>query len=398
MTTTGERPEVLGSRNTSCAKEWAALLECASPCRDRARLEALLHSLDWDVLLALADKHGVNGPLATSLHELLDSLVPPGIKAKVIERQRAQIFFCLRLTAELYRVLHAFGSEGIGALAIKGPTLALRAYGDPAMRSYGDLDLLVRQADMRRATELMTAAGYAAAVQLNDIDAGKIPGQYLFFKFFKPASRLLVELHNDRTLRYFPRRLPLEDFFSRQVRLSMDAQEVPALAIEDELVLICIHGAKHFWERLLWIADVAALVERQMDIDWKRVFESAKAVGAEIMVRASLRLAGELLKAQLPERVREQVMGDRAARELAEQSLKWLVPGSQAAPGILGRALFRLRMRGNWMSAPGYLLRLTFSPTEEDWSRGKRETQHPFFDAIRRPFRLARKHGRSSQP
>lgn len=337
----------------------------------------------------LAEKHGVNGLLSARLPELPDPLVPPGIKTRVMERQRAQIFFCLRLTAELYRVLHAFGAEGIGALAIKGPTLALRAYGDPAMRGYGDLDLLVRQTDMRRATELLTAAGYAAAVQGNDIDAGKIPGQYLFFK---PETRLLVELHNDRTLRYFPRRLPLEDFFSRQVRVSMDAKEVPALAIEDELVLICIHGAKHFWERLLWIADVAALVERQRDIDWKSVFESAKVVGAQTMVRASLRLAGELLRAPLPENVREPVMGDGAARELAGQSLKWLEPGSQAAPGIWDRALFRLRMRGDWVAAPGYLLRLTFSPTEEDWGTEQKGPARRALEAFRRPFRLARKY------
>jgi len=38
--------------------------------------------------------------------------------------------------------------------------------------------------------------------------------------------------------------------------------------MEDELVLICIHGAKHFWERLMWIADVAALISRQTAINW----------------------------------------------------------------------------------------------------------------------------------
>jgi len=55
----------------------------------------------------------------------------------------------------------------------------------------------------------MSAAGYEAAVPLSAIDGGKIPGQYLFFN---PQLKLIVELHNDLTLRYFPRRLPLEDF------------------------------------------------------------------------------------------------------------------------------------------------------------------------------------------
>ena len=48
------------------------------------------------------------------------------------------------------------------------------------MRRYGDLDLLVRQRDIRRARELMIGAGYESRVPLRAITAGKIPGQYLF--------------------------------------------------------------------------------------------------------------------------------------------------------------------------------------------------------------------------
>src|SRR5207245_11557345 len=192
-----------------------------------------------------------------------------------------------------------FSSTGCCALVVKGTVLAVQAYGDRAVRSYGDLDMLVRQREIRRATELMSAAGYVAAVSLSAIDAGKIPGQYLFSK---PDSKLIVELHNDRTLRYFPRRLPLEEFFARQIRVCVDGHDAPALSVEDELVLICIHGAKHFWERLMWIADVAALISRQTGIDWERVADSAKTVGAEPMLPTALRLASDLLQAHRPGR------------------------------------------------------------------------------------------------
>ncbi len=270
----------------SFKNEWSALLECASPAHNRQRLAGLLQSVDWARLFVLAEEHGVVGHLAAGVRGFEENLVPPEIRQALVDRQRAQIFFSLRLTAELFCILDRFTSAGIGALVVKGPALAVQAYGDPAMRSYGDLDLLVRQRDIRRATELMSAAGFTPAVPLSAIDAGKIPGQYLFSK---PDSRLIVELHNDCTLRYFPRRLPLEKFFARQIRVRLDAQEAPALAVEDELVLICIHGAKHLWERLMWIADVAALVSRQAGIDWERVADSAQAVGAERMLHTGLR-------------------------------------------------------------------------------------------------------------
>jgi hypothetical protein len=242
-----------------------------------------------------------------------------------------------------------------------------------------------------RATEAMLASGYQAAVSLSAIDAGRIPGQCLFSK---PDSNLIVELHNDYTLRYFPRRLPIEDFFGRQMRVPLDAYEVPTLAVEDQLVLICVHGAKHFWERLSWIADVAALVTRQTGIDWKRASESAKAVRAEHLLNTGLLLAADLLRAPLPEEISARVQSDAAAAKLVKKSLRWLPAAGWAPPGLFERAVFRLRMRGGLLAAPAYLLRLSFSPTEEDWQADDKISNNPFLDTLRRPFRLARKHRR----
>jgi len=378
----------------SFRSEWSALLECASPSHDLQRLASLLRSLDWTRLLLLAEEHGVNGHLAACLRDLDSHSVPAEIRQTLTDRQRAQNCFTLRLTAELFHILERFKSEGIGALVVKGPVLAMQAYGDPAMRSYGDLDLLVRQKDIRRATELMNDAGYAAAVPLTAIDAGKIPGQYLFSK---PDLRLIVELHNDFTMRYFPRRLPLEEFFVRQIRVPLDSEEAPALSVEDELVLICIHGAKHLWERLIWIADVAALISRQTNIDWKRVADSAGVAGAERMLHTGLRLTTDLLKVHLPDKVQAAAQADAPAARLVQQICKWLPAAGYAPPGLFERAAFRLRMRGGLIAAPAYLLRLSFSPTEEDWYEDGPKGGHRFLDAVRRPFRLARKYGRDSK-
>ena len=378
----------------SYKNEWSALLECASPSHDRHRLPGLLRSADWARLLVLAEAHGVAGHLTACLRSLDEDLVPAEIRQTLVDRRRAQIFFTLRLTAELFRILDRFSSEGIGALVVKGPVLAVQAYGDPAMRAYGDLDLLVRQRDIRRATELLSAAGFSPAVPLSAIDAGRIPGQYLFSK---PDSKLIVELHNDLTLRYFPRRLPIEEFFARQIRVRLDAREAPALSVEDELVLICIHGAKHFWERLLWIADVAALVSRQTGIDWQRVADSAQAVEAERMLHTGLRLASDLLKTRLPDKVLAVAQADAVSARLVERTLKWLPAAGSVPPGLLERAAYRLGMRGGLISGPAYLLRLSLSPTEEDWKNGAEEKRHRFLDALRRPFRLARKYGRDGK-
>jgi len=374
---------------TSFRREWSALLACASPFPDNHHVAELLRPVDWPRMLVLAEEHGVVGHLVAHLHTVDECQVPQEFRQRLLERHREQVFASLRMTAELFRVLEFFRARDIPALSIKGPVLAMRAYGDPSMRAYGDLDLLVRQRDIRRATEAMLAAGFEAAVPLAAIDAGRIPGQYLFSK---PDSKLLVELHNDLTLRYFPRPLPIEDFFARETRVRLDGQEAPALAVEHELVLICIHGAKHFWERLAWIADVAWLITRQTGIDWERVLQSAQAVRAEHLLNTGLRLASELLGAKLPEKIWQQVKSDAVAAKLVRRILGWLPAAGYAPPGLFERATFRLRMRGGVLTAPAYLLRLSLSPTEEDWQNASSVS---FLDVLRRPFRLARKYSRA---
>jgi putative nucleotidyltransferase-like protein len=148
---------------------------------------------------------------------------------------------------------------------------------------------------------------------------------------------------------------------------------------------------------LMWIADVAALVSRQTDIDWERVADSARALGAERMVHAGLRLASDLLKTQLPGKVQEPALADVVAARLAKQCCQWLPAAGNAPPGLFERAVFRLRMRGGLIAAPAYLLRLSFSPTEEDWKDDGEGSANKFVEVVRRSFRLARKYGRDSK-
>jgi hypothetical protein len=370
------------------------ILECASPVAGDPRFAGLARSANWSRVLLLAEEHGVIGHLANRLRELNQNLVPAAIRGKLLDRHRRQVFSTLRITAELFRLLELFAAKDIPALVVKGPVLAMQAYGDLSMRKYGDLDLLVRQADIRRATESLQATGYQAAVPLSAIDAGKIPGQYLFSK---SDANLLVELHNDFTLRYFPRRLPLDKFFERHILVGLDGHEAPALAVEDELVYICVHGATHFWGRLSWIADVAALVTRQADLDWQNARNTAKEVGAERMLDTGLRLASDLLHARLPDKVLVAVQGDVGAAKLAACAQEWLNPNSKTSPNLFERAAFRLRMPGSRIAAPAYLLRLSFSPTEDDWLDDGEIKHSRVLEALRRPFRLARKYGRGAK-
>jgi hypothetical protein len=368
------------------------LAECALPHPRAARLSELLHrSIDWPALLALAEQHGVLVLLIDRLKDLQHA-TPPEIRGTLREWQRRQTVSSLSVTAEMFRLLERLAALRIETLVTKGPALSVRCYGEAGMRQYGDLDLIVRDADMQRVTEAMTTFGYAPKVVLSAIQASKFPGEYAFHK----PTDLLVEFHTEKTFRYHPRQVPIESLFARSSDVTIDGRAVPALSIEDELVLICIHGAKHFWERLMWIVDVAALISKN-PVDWDLATLAAREVGAEKILRLGLRLATDVAGATLPEHVAAQVRADSSATRLTAQIVKRLAAADSRKMGVVERAAFRVKMRGGFWNGLAYLVRLSLSPTEEDWVAGT-ETQRSWLrDALGRPLRLARKHGRNSR-
>lgn len=365
-------------------------MECARPHPDAERLaERLRAPLDWSSLIAFAEDHCVLGLTAARLMNYSENAIPAENLVSLQVWRRRHALFTLNLTAEMFRLFDSFAAAGIEALVIKGPVLSARCYGDPGLRQYGDLDLIVRDKDILRSTELMINLGYEPSVPLAAIQAKKIPGEY---NFRQSRTKLLVEFHTELTFRYHPRPLPLEKLFNRHVLFKIDAHEIPALSAEDELILICIHGAKHFWEQLSYIADVAAYVSKQ-DLDWGRVKSAAEEVDGERMLYVGLLLAADILGAPLPKSVVAPARSDPSVARLVAQIRQWLPAAGTAPPGIFERAMFRMHMRGGIFSGPAYLFRLSFSPTEEDWVEGAENKRHWFLDALRRPFRLARKYG-----
>jgi hypothetical protein len=55
-----------------------------------------------------------------------------------------------------------------------------------------------------------------------------------------------------------------------------------------------------------------------------------------------------------------------------------------------------MRMRGEGLlSEAAYLLKLSLSPTEEDWKMATEGNKNRLLEAAARPFRLAKKYGKN---
>jgi hypothetical protein len=360
-----------------------------SPSRDRARLEALLSAgLNWDGLLLLGEEHGVQGMLARCLQEIGYARVPGDARQKMQSGIRAQQLLTLGLTAELFRVLGDFAKAGIEAIPVKGPLLSQLAYDDPAMRSFGDVDLLLPQRFIPPAIERMLAMGFAPDLPLGALRSGKVPGEYVF----RRAGRL-VELHTERTFRHYPRPMRIEEMIGRKRQVSLDGRPVPELCLEDELVFHCIHGSKDFWERLIWVSDVAALLTKYPEIDWKKACRAAEDVGAKRMLHVGVQLASTVLGVHLPGPISKEIQGDARSRSLSEEIRESLPYAGHRPQGLVKRARYRAQMSGGGVPGLSYLLRLSLVPSQDDWDQSGGERKGWFWEVVRRPLRLIRKYG-----
>jgi hypothetical protein len=386
----------MASSNDGSCPEKQLLVCCArtrihTPVADEiCRLLAL--PLDWDFLFAQAAENSVAPLLSRQLSAVAPDAVPSTEIARLKSLVRAGSVRSLVLSAELIRIVETFAAAGIEAFPYKGPVLAVQAYGDIALREFGDIDLVLRQSDMAAANRALAALGFAPQfppIFAPDAPSPLIPGEY---DYRDAERRLTVELHTEYTLRHFPAPPNLSDLAGRLARISISGHEIRTFCPEDTLVFLCVHGSKDFWERLLWVADLAALLDVNSQLDWDCVYSFADAVRARRMLHLGLALAFRVFGIQLPDSIRTRLGEDRVADLVASQIERRLLGRSVPPPG--SRAIFQYR-RSMVPSAFGglrYALRLATVPAAEDWHTVRLPRRLAPLYAALRPFRLLRKY------
>ncbi len=350
--------------------------------------------LDWDFVFTAAAENSITPLLILQLRATAADVLPAGVRERLRDAARAHVASSLFWTAELIKITEAFRAAGIQVIPYKGPVLAAQAYGDITLREYGDLDIVLRQRDMAKANERMASLGYRARfpwILSPGAAASLVPGEY---NYRDESGRLLVELHTEVTLRHFPVRLDLDDLAGRLAPVSLGGREIRTFGPEDGLLLLCVHGAKDFWERISWVADIAELVQAQ-PLDWDAVFRRAEFLRLGRMLRLGLTLAGELLDAPLPVEIAARVSGDRIAASMAFE-IEHRLLGRQVVPLGAGEVLrFRRRTVEGTMAGWRYFLRLATIPAEEDWLMVHLPRPLAPLYVVLRPLRLLRKYGQA---
>lgn len=304
--------------------ETALLLACA-----RTRIEDLdaerIRSLcgqqrDWPALLRSALANRMGPMLYRNLRECAaDAVVPPDVLARLKTAYGLQVSRNDRLEEATRAVLAAFENAGIEALLLRGALVGEVVYGDPVLRPYTDLDVLIRKNDLPRAKEQLKTLGYGPLPHA--LDDRYYERHHLHLEY-RHASGASVEIHWALDHPYSLFNIPCGDLLGAARPGTIAGGPARILAPEHLLLTLCIHFVKHAcglpallegpgsaqiligngW--LMHLCDVAETLRRfESALDWSAIARTTAAWNLGRAVDPSLRAAVLLLDAPVPAEV-----------------------------------------------------------------------------------------------
>lgn len=225
---------------------------------------------------------------------------PPAPLTEPLRRElaplhQASVLRGLGLLDETLRITDLLGRRGIRTLALKGPVLSKRYYGDFGARDAGDADLLVDEAAAPEADRLLREAGYRRTKPRETL-RGRRLRLYLEtqheFGYFAPAGATAVELHwrfadcRQISSETFP------DLWARAETLDAAGAQLRLLSPTDTFVQLAIHGYTDGWSRLKWIADLPRVLATIPETEIERIATAARAGPVGRILDLALVLAG----------------------------------------------------------------------------------------------------------
>ena len=355
-------------------------------------------ALDWSEILRLAEHHGVLPLAARNLIEHARGL-PAEVERTLRSAYDANLRSSLWLTGELARIMRHFERRQLRAVPYKGAVLAQALYGDLGLRSFSDLDFLISSADFERAKQALAEIGYRPAADLTPA-VERLWLRTGYERAFDGAvEKNLVELQWALLSHFYGVDLHLndlgvEDLMARAGRTVVGGCEVPCLAPEDSLLVLCLHAAKHLWTRLIWLADIAETLRSQSQaqtIDYPLAFARARALGIVRILGVSFWLVKSVLRAELPQPAEEMIAADPRVPALGAEFAARLARG--ASYDFESTEYFRLilKLRERRGDRWRYLWRLVWTPGVGDIAAVQLpEALFPLYRIVR-VSRLARK-------
>jgi glycosyltransferase involved in cell wall biosynthesis len=234
----------------------------------------------WDEELPLLLGHRLTG-LASAAASSEGVLLPEDVRAQLHASHLRTTARALAVESTAIDVLRTLEGRRIPYVVTKGPGIA-RAYPDPALRPYGDLDVLVAPERFNDALDAIVRTGFTAYFE------GGEPRSY-FDRHCREGVNLIredggsIDLHHVIPPWVWGERLPFGRLLDRSNEIEIAGGKARVLAPEHNLLVACLHvvsdrGVRPGYKLMTWrdvvtlseVCDPAVVVfeARRAHLDW----------------------------------------------------------------------------------------------------------------------------------
>ena len=256
---------------------------------------------DWAEVVRQAGSNGVT-PLL--YHQLRTIASPPLLPPAALEHLRGiavqSAAQSLQMTLELREVLEALRRRGISVIVLKGAHLGQLVYRSFALRTMCDVDVLVRRDDLAQAAAILGDLGLVP--QYYDVELVDYARHHHLRPMARPGG-VSVELHWTIAKPRSPFDIDLAGLWERAQPARIAGVEALVLSPEDLVLHLCLHVAfaDQFRAGLRTLWDIREVSRHHRGaLDWDVVVRRAQQWGIGRYVYLTLRLAHELLAAEIP--------------------------------------------------------------------------------------------------
>ena len=356
-----------------------------------ARLQDLVRgNVNWSLLKQRAMQHGLLPLVCHNLTHTCSEQLPQDVVYEFGRYYFAHARRSLSQVSQLFKIMQLFKQQGIAAIPFKGPMLALSAYNDVTLRVFDDLDFLLRKKDVLGAKALLISQGYRPSFDLeSDQESTYLNSPFHYsHHLMRDEGISFVDLHWAVEPTYLSFVLNSDGLWDRLAEVSLDGHVIQTISREDMVLLLCIHGARHRWERLIWLADLGQLVRTPDGLDWEWISEQTRKLGNERMLWLGLTLVRDVLGEPLPPAVSARAEKDGMLETLVGQ-VKWeLFRENWYVRSGLVSSIFYLKTMKRLSDRMKYVFSMFVAPTPSEWSDLPLPKRMHFLYYFVRPIRV----------
>ncbi len=249
------------------SKELLFLLDCSQNYfNDTPHENSLDKQLNLDYLFSLALANGV-------LPLLKEANLPTNFEQENSIIQKRNFL----MSAQLLHLVYLLKQKEIDILPIKGALLAQHAYKNISLRPFSDLDILVQIKDLHEVSLTLLSLGYQSDHPIDSIKHPYVLKKFSDISFTHSQTGVIIELHWKLIKTASSELSHIKTLFKKSHTLLLQNMELKSLPLEEEFLYLCIHAAKHRFERIEWMNDLYFLLkEHETDYDWQKLLMMAK--------------------------------------------------------------------------------------------------------------------------